>query len=65
MLVYVLAQQNKRFLTWQPRAPKNVKVEAAKTFELMLKLAARLSCLIPLDLPPVKRRSQSSSVTFL
>lgn len=53
-------QQNKRFLTWQPGAFKNVKVEAAKTSKHMLKLAARLSCLIPLGLPPGKGRGQSS-----
>lgn len=35
-------QQNKRFLTWQPGAFKNVKVEAAKTSKHMLKLAALL-----------------------
>lgn len=53
-------QQNKRFLTWQPGAFKNVKVEAAKTSKHMLKLAAGLSCLIPLGLPPGKGRGQSS-----
>lgn len=58
----LLHQQNKSFLTWQPRTPKNVKVEAAKMFELMLMLAAWLSCLIPLGLPPVKRRGQPSRV---
>lgn len=40
-------------------------MEAAKTSELMLKLEAWLSCLIPLGLPPVKGRGQSCSVSCL
>lgn len=60
-LATFLLQQSKR----QPRAPKNVKVEAAKTSKLMLKLAAWLSCLIPLGLAPVKGRGQSSRVSCL